>query len=71
MYEELMSEEEVKRSYEYGDYFIVLPNFARVSESSYGYLLNAENPNRPYNSRFEKFLSESELLEFFKVNHVI
>ena len=71
MYEELMNEEEVRRSYEYGKFFVVLSAFSDFNSDSFSYLHGMNQPNKPYNSTFEPALSEKELLLFFTNNSII
>jgi FlaA1/EpsC-like NDP-sugar epimerase len=53
MYEELMNDEEVRRTYEDQSFYIVLSPFADKSHSSYEYLRTCVPVNRPYNSALE------------------
>lgn len=66
MYEELMNEEEVRRSYEYGDFFIVLSAFSDPSDPIFNHLKNSSQPDKSYNSKHEVCLSRDELRDYFK-----
>ena len=66
MYEELMNDEEVRRTYEYRDFFVTLSAFADASAPSYEHLQNASRPDRPYNSAYEPALSIEELAVYFR-----
>lgn len=66
MYEELMNEEEVRRSWEYGDFFVVLSPFADTASREYVYLSDSARVDRPYNSALENTLSRTELTEYMK-----
>ncbi|WP_217810152.1 SDR family NAD(P)-dependent oxidoreductase [Salibaculum griseiflavum] len=65
MYEELMNDEEVRRTWEYGDFFITLSAFADKSAPVYAHLQNCAKPDRPYNSVAEPSLSRKKLKEYF------
>jgi len=66
MYEELMNEEEVRRTFEYEDFFVTLSAFADASASIYSHLVNCPRPNRPYNSSHEQVMKRIELAAYFK-----
>ena len=71
MYEELMNDEEVRRTLEYGDFFITLSAFADVSASSYPHLAGCPRPDRPYNSAQERTLSREDLAAYFTAHRVL
>lgn len=73
LYEELMSDEEMRRTVELTDYFVVLPAFRDIYRNiSYDYddIIN-DNLTNPYNSANEKALSKEELLDFLKCHHLL
>ena len=68
LYEELMNDEEIRRSVELPDYFSVTPAFKSVYES-----IKYDYPNRvagtcakPYNSANQEKLSDESILEYLK-----
>ncbi len=66
MYEELMSEEETRRTWELPNYFVVLPAFTplyREVEHIYPEVISRRVEN-PYNSKNEKPLTQDQLIEF-------
>lgn len=71
MYEELMNDEEVRRTFESGDFFITLSAFADVSAPSYAHLLSAPRPDRPYNSAHETAMTRSELATYFSKKRIL
>lgn len=66
-YEELMNDEEMRRSYELDDMFVVTSAF----DPSKGGWKDADlpMPHKPYNSSFETTLSEIELLEYLETKY--
>lgn len=66
MYEELMNEEEVRRTYEYQDFFVNLSAFADINSEGYKHLVNCQRPDRPYNSTQEQKLDRKELTAYLK-----
>jgi len=71
MYEELMNEEEVRRSYEYENFFVVISAFSDINSELFSYLSDMRQPQKPYNSTFEPALSEIDLREFFISNSIL
>ncbi|MDM8536281.1 SDR family NAD(P)-dependent oxidoreductase [Desulfobacterales bacterium HSG17] len=73
MYEELMSHEETRRSWELDRYFAVLPAFTGIYRFiSYVYPgLRSENVTNPYHSGNETPLSKTELTGFLKENNLL
>lgn len=65
MYEELMNDEEVRRTFEYDDFFVTLSAFADQSAPNYEHLRDCSKPDRPYNSAQEAALTRAELAEYF------
>ena len=73
MYEELMSDEETRRTWELGLYFAVLPAFKNLYhhvDYSYPDLVSKEVTN-PYHSGNEKTLSREELNQFLIINNLL
>ena len=66
MYEELMNDEEVRRTYELGDFFVILSAFGNDPTGRYSYLDDCGQPNRPYNSMHEDSLSMGDVAVFFE-----
>jgi FlaA1/EpsC-like NDP-sugar epimerase len=73
LYEELMSDEETRRSVELDDYFSVLPAFRGMySDIDYSYeSLQSDEITNPYNSAKEKHLSKDELKTFLLDNNLL
>lgn len=73
LYEELMSEEEVHRSLELTDMFVITPAFASIYRSiRYEYDgLVPERPGKSYVSESEKPLSKEELKSYLEENGVL
>jgi FlaA1/EpsC-like NDP-sugar epimerase len=65
MYEELMNEEEVRRTFEYGDFFVTLSAFADATAPAYAHLVDCPQPDKPYKSTFEPSLAQAALAKFF------
>lgn len=64
LYEELMNEEEVRRSYELDDFFVILPALIVDPSSSFPYVSELPKLEIPYNSKFEESLSQEDLKIF-------
>jgi len=64
MYEELMNDEEVRRTFEYGQFFVTLSAFSDPKSDCYNYLSDASRPDRPYNSTHEPAFSRVDLAEY-------
>ena len=64
MYEELMNDEEVRRTFEYEDFLVVISAFSDVSSGEFLYLLDSRKTDRPYNSSEEACLSVDELKSY-------
>lgn len=73
LYEELMSEEEMRRAVELKDYFVVLPAFRGIyRDIQYDYEdIESDKVSNPYNSSNEKPLSKDELLSFLNKNGLL
>jgi FlaA1/EpsC-like NDP-sugar epimerase len=70
LYEELMNEEETRRSVELNRYFVVRPAMLREESPRYDGLVK-EQVDRPYNSSHETPLSQRELAAFLYENDLI
>jgi len=64
MYEELMNEEEVRRTYELDKFFVVLSAFVDPSESSYPLIAGTKNPIHPYQSSREQCMTVQEVDQY-------
>ncbi|WP_040409489.1 SDR family NAD(P)-dependent oxidoreductase [Arhodomonas aquaeolei] len=71
MYEELMNEEEVRRTWEYGDFFVILSAFADQTTPAYAHLRANRQPDRPYNSAHELSLNRDEVAAYFEDKGVL
>jgi FlaA1/EpsC-like NDP-sugar epimerase len=73
MYEELMNDEETRRSWELERYFAVLPAFTCVyRENFYDYdTLVSKEVDRAYHSGNETPLTQEALLDFLTKNHLL
>lgn len=63
MYEELMSDEELRRAYELKNFYVILPALA-ANDERYGLYADKPRPTRPYNSAGEKQMSSEELTAY-------
>jgi len=73
MYEELMNEEETRRTWELPAYFVVLPAFTplyRNIKHSFPEIVTKE-VTKAYHSGNEQAFTQEELLEFLKTNHLL
>ena len=73
MYEELMNEEEVRRTVELDKFFSVLPAFKNVYQTihyDYAGVLRS-HAERAYNSASERAMSKTELAEFLALHRVL
>lgn len=73
LYEELLSDEEMRRTLELKDFFAILPAFKSVYRSiDYSYDgLVAESVDKPYNSRLEPTMSVDELAAYLRTNGIL
>ena len=71
MYEELMNDEEVRRTWEYGDFFVSLSAFAAPAAPTYIHLHDRPRPDRPYNSAHEPALSRDALADYLAEKGVL
>jgi len=73
MYEELMSDEEKRRSYELSDMFVTLPAFRNIyKEIDYSYPGQKPRPvTKPYISSLEKTMTRKEIKAFLEKNNVL
>lgn len=73
LYEELMNDEETRRTVELPDYFVVLPAFKSVyREIEYCYpSMSTMGLDEPYNSSLQKAMSKSEIRDYLYNNHLL
>jgi FlaA1/EpsC-like NDP-sugar epimerase len=72
MYEELMNDEEIRRSLELERYFVVKPAFDVSAGADYVYEgMLAEGKSQPYNSAQEEPLSRSELRDYLRKGRLL
>ena len=73
LYEELMNDEETRRTIELDDYFVVKPAFTSVYENvDYRYDgMVREGVDRPYNSAVEPVMSKQALREYLLANELL
>jgi len=73
LYEELMNDEETRRTVELPNYFAVLPAFKSVYESiSYNYPeMSDVGVDDPYNSSVNPAMSKEELRAYLLENHLL
>jgi FlaA1/EpsC-like NDP-sugar epimerase len=64
MYEELMNDEEVRRTYEVEDFFVVLPAFVPDHQASYPIVAGCQKADRPYHSAHEPSMKQGELGDY-------
>lgn len=65
-YEELMNDEEIRRSTDIGDFLVVEPAFLRRDESH-----NGTEVNKPYNSAVEAAMSPDELRSYLEDSGIL
>jgi len=73
MYEELLNSEEVRRTWELENYFVIMPAFGTKKNGiTYSYKnIIAENIIQPYNSSIEEKISKEELRNILYLNKLI
>jgi len=71
MYEELMNDEEVRRAYEYGEFFVILSAFADAQAREYAHLTNNRQPDRPYNSAHENAMIADDVRNYFSERELL
>jgi len=71
MYEELMNEEEVRRTFEYDNFFVCLSAFADPSAPEYSHLADCRQPDRAYSSAHEPALPRDDVATYFRQHFVI
>lgn len=64
LYEELMNDEEVRRTWDCGEFFVVLSAFADAKSAEYAHVTKNDRPDRPYSSEQEAVMSRVELKEY-------
>ena len=71
MYEELINDEEVRRTYEIEDFFVVLPAFSGNHEDLYPLVKGRQKADRPYNSSVEAEMQRSEVASYFSSRGIL
>jgi len=72
LYEELMSDEETLRSFDYGNFFVVKPmENAAFCHDKHSYLDGCDRPDRPYNSAEEDKMSQEAVIDFLLANKLL
>jgi len=72
LYEELLNEEEVRRTVELERYFVILPAFKPLHKIEYMYPgMSGIGVARPYNSAGEQPLERAKLREYLLSNHLL
>ena len=73
LYEELMNDEETRRTVELPSYFVVLPAFKSVYENiEYRYPnMSDRQITRPYNSAVEQSMTKAALRQYLLENHLL
>lgn len=73
LYEELMSDEEIRRTVELRQFFTVLPAFKSVYRAiDYGYEgLVSDSVSQPYNSRVQPAMNQREIAEYLRTHNIL
>lgn len=73
LYEELLSHEETRRTWELSKYFAVLPTFKELYDGiTYAYDdIVSQSVNREYNSSVERMMTKDELRQFIRGNGLL
>jgi len=71
MYEELMNDEEVRRSYEIDDFFVVLPALVRAGPERFPLIAGRPQPDRPDNSAHEPAMTLDALAGYFDARGIL
>ncbi len=72
MYEELMSEEEIVRAFEFEELFAIIPTFRSEYEViEYSHIKKGKKVDREYNSSNEKCMSKEEIKEYLMNNKLL
>lgn len=71
LYEELMNDEEVRRTFELDDYFVVLSAFAPKDATIYPIIEGRKTADRPYNSSIEQPMSRDEVKIWLQSNGLL
>lgn len=71
MYEELMNDEEVRRTYEIEDFFVVLPAFADDHAVQFPITQGRSKADRPYNSALESSMAVESLKKYFSDKNIL
>lgn len=71
LYEELMNDEEVRRTFELDDYFVVLSAFAPKDATVYPLIEGRNTADRPYNSSIETPMSRDAVKTWLQSNGLL
>ena len=72
MYEELINDEEVRRTLEIGDFFTVIPAFQGIfADIDYNYANSQTKVSKVYRSDQEEAMSVSELIEYLTIKKLV
>lgn len=71
MYEELMNEEELRRTYETGNFLVVLSAFTDLKSNQYSELLRSRRVAKVYNSSNEPSMTKSQIASYFTRHKII
>ena len=73
MFEELMNEEEVRRSLEIDKYYVISPAQTNLYKKNFRKYnkIRSLSINNPYNSKFVKKLTKKDLEEFLSKNNLL
>lgn len=64
MYEELMNDEEVRRTYEVENFFVVVPAFVADHQAAFPIVRDRQKADRPYHSAHEAPMKQNELGDY-------
>lgn len=71
MYEELLNNEEVRRTYDIDNFFVVLPAFTAKHEKFFPYIVARQKADRPYDSSVEKCMTAREVADYFSAHRIL
>ena len=64
MYEELVNDEEVRRTYDFGEFLVVVPALSETND--FPYLAGMQKIDDPYNSANSAYMGSAELLAYLR-----
>lgn len=71
MYEELINDEEVRRTFDIGDFFVVLPALSGNYRDRYSISIGRQKATRAYNSAQDTAMSFAELTQYFDNREIL